>query len=183
MTLPTDKGIPILSLLVAALAVFVSPLVSWFISSRQVRASIEVTKRQINSSLAVANKQIVAPMRQKWINDLRDLVAELTSDTLHYFKAGHDFEGYKNFQRLTFLESKIQLMLNPNEEDHQKLEWMIHEMMQALQRGDEKGRQDFIATHPEVIKLSRLVFKREWNRVKDNIELGTASISEKAREK
>jgi hypothetical protein len=81
------------------------------------------------------------------------------------------------------LESKIQLMLNPNEEDHQKLEWMIHEMMQALQRSDEKGRQDFIATHPEVIKLSRLVFKREWNRVKDNIELGTATTLENAQEK
>jgi hypothetical protein len=167
----TDKDIPILSLLVAALAVFVSPLVSWFIASRQVKASLKVTEQQINSSLAVANKQIVAPMRQKWINDLRDLVVELTSDTLHYFKAGHDFDGYKNLQRLTFLESKIQLMLNPNEEDHQKLEWMIEAMMKALQRSDNEGREDFITTHPEVVKLSRLVFKREWNRVKENIEI------------
>ena len=101
-------------------------------------------------------------------------MAELTGATLHYFKAGHDDEGYKNFQRLTFLESKIQLVLNPNEEDHQKLEWMIHDMMralEALQHGDEKGRETFIATHPEVIKLSRQVFKREWNRVKDKIEV------------
>ena len=96
-------------------------------------------------------------------------------------KQGMILRGTRTFQRLTFLESKIKLMLNPNEEDHQKLEWMIHEMMQALERGDEKGRQDFIATHPEVIKLSRLVFKREWNRVKDNIELATVSIVEKAR--
>jgi hemerythrin-like domain-containing protein len=101
-------------------------------------------------------------------------VAELTGDTLHYFTAGHEFEGYKNFQRLTFLESKIQLMLNPNEEDHQKLEWMIRTMMeglQALQRGDEQGRQKFIAAHPEVTKLCQGVLKREWNRVKDKIEL------------
>jgi hypothetical protein len=110
-------------------------------------------------------------MRQKWINDLRDLIAELASDSLHYFRAGHDFEGYKNFQRLTFLESKIQLMLNPNEEDHQKLEWMIAEMLKALQSGGEQGRADFIATHPEVMKFSRQVFKREWNRVKENIEI------------
>ncbi len=58
-------------------------------------------------------------MRQAWINTLRDLVAELTGDTLHYLTAGHNFKGYENFQRLTFLESKIQLMLNPNEEDDQ----------------------------------------------------------------
>jgi hypothetical protein len=166
-----DNAIPVLSLVVAALAVFISPLVSFFISRRQIKSSLELNQRQTNSSLAVANKQIVAPMRQKWINDLRDLVAELASDSLHYFRAGHDFEGYKNFQRLTFLESKIQLMLNPNEEDHQKLEWMIGEMLKALQAGEE-GRDSFIATHPEVMKFSRQVFKREWNRVKENIEVG-----------
>jgi hypothetical protein len=170
MFVPTDKTIPVLSLVVAGLAVFISPLVSWLIARRQFRNSLDLTQRQINSSLAVANKQIIAPMRQKWINDLRDLIAELASDSLHYFRAGHDFEGYKNFQRLTFLESKIQLMLNPNEEDHQKLEWMIDEMLKALQSG-EKGRENFIATHPEVMKFSRQVFKREWNRVKDNIEI------------
>jgi hypothetical protein len=170
MYVPTDKTIPVLSLVVAGLAVFISPLVSWLIARRQFRNSLDLTQRQINSSLAVANKQIIAPMRQKWINDLRDLIAELASDSLHYFRSGHDFEGYKNFQRLTFLESKIQLMLNPNEEDHQKLEWMIDEMLKALQSG-EKGRENFIATHPEVMKFSRQVFKREWNRVKDNIEI------------
>ena len=31
-------------------------------------------------------------MRQEWINDLRELVAELTSSALHYFTAGHESE-------------------------------------------------------------------------------------------
>ena len=65
-------------------------------------------------------------------------------------------------------------MLNPNEEDHQKLEWMIRTMMEGLttlQGGDEQGRQKFIAAHPEVVKLSRAVLKRDWNRVKDKIEV------------
>jgi len=48
-----DMVIPVLSLLVAAIAVFVGPLISWSIANRQVQ-----------SSLAVANKQIIAPMRQ-----------------------------------------------------------------------------------------------------------------------
>src|SRR4029077_2398278 len=131
-TLLAVLNIPTLSLIIAVLAVFFWPLIS-----------LRIAKRQIESSASVANKQITAPMRQAWINGLRDLVAELTSSALHYFKAGHDFKGYENFQRLTFLESKIQLMLNPNEEDHQKLEWMIQEMMKALQRDDEQGRTDF----------------------------------------
>lgn len=70
---------PVLSLVVAALAVFVVPLISWLI-----------TKRQLASLLEVANKQIIAPMRQAWINNLRDLVAELTSSALHYYVAGFE---------------------------------------------------------------------------------------------
>ena len=153
-------SIPTLSLIVAALAVIFGPLIS-----------LRIAKRQMASSAEVANKQITAPMRQAWINNLRDLVAELTGDTLHYFTAGHEFKGCENFQRLTFVESKIQLMLNPNEEDHQKLEWMIRAMLEALRRGDEQGRQKFIETHQEVTKLTREVLKREWNRVKDKIEV------------
>ena len=157
---PAVMSIPTLSLIVAAIAVFFGPWIS-----------LRIAKRQMASSAEVANKQITAPMRQAWINNLRDLIAELAGDALHYFTAGHDFKGYQNFQRLTFLESKIQLMLNPNEPDHQRLEWMIREMMEGLQAGDEQGRQKFIATHPEVTKLSREVLKREWNRVKDKIEV------------
>ena len=71
-------------------------------------------------------------MRQAWINSLRDLVAELTGDALYYVMAEEDSKESVNFQRLTFLENKIQLMLNPNEEDHQKLEWMIHDMMEGV---------------------------------------------------
>jgi hypothetical protein len=121
-----DRGfmsIPTLSLIVAVLAVFFGPLISLWLA-----------KRQIASSAEVANKQIIAPMRQAWINNLRDHVAELTGDALHYFTAGHDFKGYQNLQRLTFLESKIQLMLNPNEPDHQRLEWMIREMDEITSR-------------------------------------------------
>jgi hypothetical protein len=64
--------IPILSLITAILAVFVGPLIS-----------LRITKRQIASSLNAANKQIVAPMRQAWINSLRDMIAEISSSALH----------------------------------------------------------------------------------------------------
>jgi hypothetical protein len=56
-----DKTVPVLSLLVALLAVFVGPLVQMRIARRQIRASIEV-----------ANKQITASMRQAWVTNLRD---------------------------------------------------------------------------------------------------------------
>jgi uncharacterized protein YneF (UPF0154 family) len=60
--------IPVLSLVVALLAVFVGPFVSW-----------KVVKKQIESSSRTARQQMLGPMRQAWINELRELIAEVAS--------------------------------------------------------------------------------------------------------
>jgi hypothetical protein len=153
-----DNAIPILSLVVAALAVFVGPFVSWF-----------VVKRQLASSLEVANKQIIAPMRQAWINNLRDLLAELTSSALHYHVAGFEERTDEEYRRVTLLEHKVAMMLNLLEDDHKRLEELIRQMVSALERGRE-GEADFTNVHRAVMDLSRQIFKREWNRVRDRIQ-------------
>ena len=153
-----EKTIPLMSLVVAALAVLVGPLISW-----------RIARRQLASSLEVANKQIIAPMRQAWINNLRDLLAELTSSALHYHVAGFEERTDEEYRRLTLLEHKIALMLNPLEEDHKRLEQLIRLMISGLERGRE-GAAEFPNLHPAVMDLSRQIFKREWNRVRDRIQ-------------
>lgn len=149
--------IPILSLVVAILAVLVGPIISW-----------KVAKRHVASSLKIANKQIVAPMRQAWINSLRDLIAEISSSALHYYQAGYEDRKDEEYKRMTELEGKISLMLNFKEDDHKKLHDLISKMLASIER--EKGGDNiFIATHPEVLALSRDILKREWNRVKEDI--------------
>ena len=152
-----DKMITVVSLIVAALAVFVGPVISW-----------QIARRQAMSSLEVANKQIVAPMRQKWINRLRELLAEVMSSAHHYSLMGFEDRTDEEYRRLLLLEEKIGLTLNPNEEDHRKLEVFIGKMIRAIERGSE-GDKDFMTFHPEVRKLSREVLKREWDRVKGPI--------------
>lgn len=152
------NAISILSLIVAILAVFVGPFVSWFIA-----------RRQLASSLEVANKQIVAPMRQAWINSLRDLLAELTSTALHYHVAGFDERTDEEYRRLTHLEHKVAMMLNPLEDDHKRLEELIGKMISGLERGRD-AEADFPDVHLAVMDLSRQIFKREWNRVRDRIQ-------------
>lgn len=107
-------------------------------------------------------------MRQAWINSLRDLMAELTSSALHYYVSGYEDRTDEEYKRVTLIQSKIQLMLNPNEDDHQRLEVLISRMIGAIQY--EKGQPDqFPEIHRDVIALSRSVFKREWNVVKEPI--------------
>ncbi|HKV96212.1 MAG TPA: hypothetical protein VJR90_01810 [Gammaproteobacteria bacterium] len=152
-----DKMISILSLIIAVLAVFIGPLVS-----------LRIAKRQIQLSLGVANKQIIAPMRQVWINNLRDLLAELLSRSRHYYTAGFEDRTDQEYLRLTLLEYKIKLMLNAKENDHKQLEELIRMMISSLEQGREKD-QEFVDTHQKLVALSRQVFKREWDVVKEPI--------------
>lgn len=149
--------IPILSLIATILAVFFGPIVSW-----------KIAKRQIASSLKAANKQIVAPMRQAWINSLRELITEISSSAIHYFQTGFEDRKDEEYKRITELKVKISLMLNFNEDDHRNLHKLICEMLNSLDRGKE-GDDTFNETHPKVLMLSRKILKREWNVVYGDI--------------
>jgi hypothetical protein len=151
-------AIPILSLAIALLAVFFGPILSWFIS-----------RRQTTASLAVANKQITAPMRQAWINALRELTAELTSRAIHYFVAGFEDRTDAEYQQLTLLEHRISLMLNAAEQDHQQFEQSIRSMIDSLSRG-KVADTSFVPAYDQTRALARAIFKREWSRIKGPIE-------------
>ena len=158
--------IPTLSLVVAALAVFVGPLTGWLVARAQIRAASCQATEQISATLLVANKQIVAPMRQAWINSLRDLLAELLSSLMHYYLAGFEDRSDLEYKQLQMLEHKLQLMLNPKEEDHVRLEDTIRDMVLALQ--SEPGFSPaFMEHHSDATRRARAVLKREWDRVKD----------------
>ena len=151
--------ISILSLIVAILAVVVGPCVA-----------LKVARRQIRASLEAAGKQITAPMRQAWIDKLRELLAELTANTVHGRAAGGIGKRHSEENtRLFLLLAHIQLMLNPEEADHQRLEELMRKMVAEIK--DEQGSQDELsALRAELIALSRTILKREWNRVKEPLQ-------------
>lgn len=159
-----NDWLPVLSLRVAALAVLFGPAVSWLI-----------TRQQVRSSLKAANKQILAPLRQQWIEALRGLIAEVTSEAHYLFIAAADEDidegsakNEKARRRVLFLEQKVRLMLNPNETDHQELIGKIRALVNAAEAYDPKG-PEFGGLHEAVTDLSRRVFKREWDRVKQEL--------------
>ncbi|MEB1528148.1 hypothetical protein [Xanthomonas sp. WHRI 7945] len=162
--------ISILSLVVAALAVFFGPLVSWQVAKHQIRSASNLSTAQTSAALLTSNKQIIAPMRQAWINNLRDLLSELLSSTLHYYVSGYEDRTDQEYQRVTLLEHKVKLMLNPKEEDHQHLEERIRNMIASIEQHP-KFANDFPDPHDEIVSLSRQVLKREWDRVKEPLAL------------
>jgi hypothetical protein len=157
--------LPFASLLVAALAVVVGPLISWHIA-----------RRQQETDLRVANKQIIAPIRQAWINSLRDRTAELIN-TAHWFYiagkgdalAAEDEEAEIEVGRkMLFLQRQVELMLNPNEEDHKLLAASLSLVVSSV-NAHGKGFMDFPDNCENAKTICQKILKREWERVKNDI--------------
>ena len=147
----------ILSLFVAALAVVVSPIVFFYVSNRQIRASLDSSK-----------DQIVAPMRQKWINSLRDLLAEFMNSADEDFLLATNDERGEQRRRLNLLLTKIEFMLNPREKDHERLRVLTRDMVSARQSS--KGAHEaYPSLSAEARRLSKTILKRECDRVKEPI--------------
>ena len=154
-----NKLLPFISLVIAALAVFIGPFITLF-----------VTKRQSEASLKVTNKQIIAPMRQVWINSLRDLLAELCGKFEHYWATDYEDRSEDEYRHISELIHKVTLFINPEEQDHSSLVSEIGKMHNALSSGSspELDRK-FWDAHKNTMCLSQKILKQEWVRVKEEI--------------
>jgi hypothetical protein len=147
--------IPVASLITAILAVFVGPVVTW-----------KITNHQMKSSLRAANKQIVAPIKQAWINNLRDLVAEISSSILYCHNNPSVTIGEEQFKNFVQLEGKIALMLNFSEDEHKKLHDLIVRMLDTLYG---KVKDDIRVLHAQVFTYSRNIIQKELKALEKEI--------------
>lgn len=149
---------PVLSLLVALLAVFVGPFISW-----------KVANSQSKISLQIANKQIIGPMRQAWINTLRDIVSDLLGKSAHYWAAGYEDREDDEYRYITELLSRLELQINPNEDDHALLVVKAYEMQSHINSNNMNTDEVFWRLHKEVKEIAQQILKREWDRTKQEI--------------
>lgn len=128
-------------------------------------------------SLWVARKQasvsVLSANRQAWINTLRDQIAEFLS-VLAVVHAGEwaertEKEYDEELKRLVLLVSKVKLMLNPKEEDHQRLSILLSKAAQTVRARAKEEKQkstEGMQLAAEVLPLAQSILKREWERVK-----------------
>ncbi|WP_046869699.1 hypothetical protein [Microvirga massiliensis] len=123
---------------------------------------------------------VLSVNRQKWIETMRDLVASLNAQLLTTAAIRHtveeptgsviarDPELFRRVESLLRTVSKIELMLNPLEKDHQQLEALMSGAVNQLRSpspdGDIEERIDVISR--DIIQASQAILKREWVRVK-----------------
>ena len=156
-TVTSDPNtITIISLVIAILAVIVGPFISLYIS-----------KKQTESTLRMAKQNLLGPMRQAWINDLRELIIEITTNCLHYWASG-TYEDLENdeYKRISHIQQKIELMINPSEEDHVNLLKEINAMVLTAGSSSLEDDDLFHKAHKTVVETTQKVLKKEWDVVK-----------------
>jgi hypothetical protein len=138
--------------------------------------TLTVAKRQFNATVLSAN-------RQKWIESLRDTLAELISLLVAALVVKAKWKDkwekgrgalsadpalLEKLQRIVLTQSKIRLLLNPTEVDHQRLGEAIETALKRLQ-AEESLDAETEADIEIITKLAQSILKREWQRVKRGV--------------
>lgn len=150
----------IIAAITALIAVVIGPLVTLTVAKRQADASKGTADLQ-------ARANVLSKSRQEWINTLRNEIAGFMSCMGHMLPSavvgaangGNTLQLTKDV-RLHY--AKVQLLINPNEPDHQalvnKMALMIEQLSQL--------RLNFDEANFELASLAQQILKREWVRVK-----------------
>lgn len=152
--------------LVTACTAMIASIAGPFVNTRIARIQFKANVLSVN--------------RQKWIETLRDLVASLNSQFLAAaairptveeptgIVIARDPELFKRVENLLRTVSKIELLLNPLEQDHQQLKALMMKGVDQLRSPPPgQGIEERIeAITRDITQVAQAVLKREWVRVK-----------------
>ncbi len=114
-------------------------------------------------------RTIVSTSRQAWINTLRDSIAELQTKSIIIVEESHS-DDHKDMidaiKALYLLLNKIQLLLNPTEEDHIELIALLKLLYHISAISTSTSDKEFEGLQAKITEKSQAVLKKEWIRVK-----------------
>lgn len=141
--------------LTAFIAVIVGPFVTILIAKRQIRANV------------------VSTSRHKWIGELQgiisDFVAELRVLSVGFGQGELRFhsenKAIEAARKCYFIETKINLMLNPHEAEHQEFSRLTRSAVALI--GDKESSQNaMVESTNKVVNFAQSMLKTEWEKVK-----------------
>lgn len=148
LSLKFSELVTLTSLAIAFLALFISP----FVNARN------------------SKRQVIAPMRQAWINALRDKISEflgmISINRLAYCSSTHWTDERKeraekldleHYAKLQFLVASINLHINPEEPEHIALVALLEDAVKDY-------HDTFVSDdkHKAIVDLSQKILKTEW---------------------
>lgn len=161
----SPQGLAVLSLIVALVAATAGPLVTmavaWFqtrMHKEQLQQQAAQFREQLLQQSGQAKQQVISPMRQQWINTLRDNTAELLSQASLLHLRDESPSSAERME-LAAREAKLELLINPKEEDHRSLLAAVRYVVNSI---GAENRADFHEGHRKAVEIAQGVLKKEW---------------------
>jgi hypothetical protein len=135
--------------------------------------ALTVARRQFNAT-------VIAASRQKWMETLRDSLAGLIAliraalvvklQWKDKWDRGRgplnaDSAMLEKFEHIVLSQSKIDLLVNPTDEDHRLLCQAIETAISRLS-AEESVESDTQSDIQNITRLGQMILRREWQRVK-----------------
>lgn len=122
---------------------------------------VSINNKSILEEHNRSQRTIITNNRQEWINSLRSeitsFLAEVASTSPSQSLEDIPFNDMKSLWTHSY---KIELLINPKENDHKKLVELIRKEISNLNASSDN------TLIREIISLSQKILKREWDRVK-----------------
>jgi len=113
----------------------------------------------------------VTQFRQEWINDLRQAISLFIAkaEVISMLDLDDD-EYYEHYQELSESNNMVELLLNPNEDQHNELISKMDEIRELIHdetyNDPDKFEKKVDKKVMELLEISKAVLKTEWNVVK-----------------
>lgn len=141
----------------------------------QLISTIVIPLFVIGITFLIAKRQIlntgVTQFRQQWIDNLRESISIFIAkaEMISMLDLDDD-DGYlEHFKELSQTHHKIELMLNPEEDDHNKIIEKLDEIRELIhdeEIGEDELEEKLDNVIVELLEVSKRTLKREWNVVK-----------------
>jgi predicted RNA-binding protein with EMAP domain len=117
----------------------------------------------------IAKKQItntgITQFRQQWINSLRDTLSLFIARVEYTIIQEDNIKIKEAFHEMVEAKFKAEMLLNPNEDDHNALVKKMQEIRHMVYE-DESVENKIDDEVEKLLTISKRVLKREWNVVK-----------------
>ena len=122
---------------------------------------VNINNKSILEEHNRSQKTIITNNRQEWINSLRSEITSFIAIVASTSPSQSPQDMSSDDMKSLWIHSyKIELLINPKENDHEELVELIREEISNLQTSNES------TLISEIILLSQKILKREWDRVK-----------------
>lgn len=137
----------VISLVIAFIALFVWPLISYIIANKQIGMTLQITKNQIFS-----------PLKEEEIKYFRKLIAKLLWISNHLYVARDENTEGTIHEEIEFLYYEIEMFLNFNNKIENELNKHLKRLVFKIDY--EKDENSFIESHSCVNKLAKNVIEK-----------------------